>query len=376
MGAFGAEMAETSRLDRLLGYLDRDPENLRLLADTVEAAIAEGNGTIAQALFERHERLAPLTPEILNLKGLWTLRTGQYAEAASAFAALRETGDVPALRLNQAWALTMNGDYEAALPLVDDEVVAMGPSGAGLRVRLLHHLDRPEEAMEQGALLADLYPTDPVLMGTLANAALDADRPDLARLYAERAGSHHDGFTTMGLLLLDEDRLTESAGLFDRVLATDAGNSRALLGKGLERLAMGAVPEAVQWLDRAAERFGDHLGSWIAAGWAYYVQGDLETARARFETALALDDNFAETHGGLAVLDIAEGRIEEGRRRAEIALRLDRASFGAALAMVMLLERDGKSEAAARIRGAAFNVPVGIGGKTLAQALAARTRQG
>jgi tetratricopeptide (TPR) repeat protein len=377
MGTMGATVAEASRTNRLLGYLEHDPENLQLICDAAEAAVAEGDDSTATAMLEKHEALAPLPPPMLNLRGLAALKAGRFDDAAAAFTSLREAGeDAPAVRLNLAWALTMNGHYADALPLVDAEVVALNPSGAGLRIRLLHHLDRSEEAMEEGGRMAELYPGDHVLMGTLANAALDADRADLARHYAERAGSHHDGLSTMGLLLLDEDRVGESAALFDRILAADIGNPRALLGKGLERLAVGDTSEATLWLDRAAERFGDHLGTWVAAGWAWYVQGDLAAARARFETAQALDDTFAETQGGLAVLDIAEGRIEEGRRRAEVALRLDRASFGAALATILLLEHDGKPEMAKRISEAAFNVPIGIGGKTLAQALAARTRRG
>ena len=370
-------MAETSRKDKLLGYLEHDPENLQLIRDAAEAAVAEGDDEAAQSLFERHEALSPLAPDLLNLRGLAAMRAGRFKEAAAAFSNLRDAGEeAPAIRLNLAWALTMTGDYAAALPLIDEEVVDLGPSGAGLKIRLLHHLGRLEEAMDEGADFAERYPNDNVLMGTLANAALDADRADLARAYAERAGTHHDGLTTMGLLLLDEDRVSESAALFDRILAADAANPRALLGKGLERLAVGDAPEAAGWLDRAAERFADHLGTWVAAGWTYYIQGDLKSARERFERALALDDTFAETQGGLAVLDIAEGKIEEGRRRTEVALRLDRNSFGAALATVMLLESDGKPELAERVREAAFNVPVGVGGKTLAQAIAARSRRG
>lgn len=375
MGAIGAAVAPISRTSRLLGYLEQDPENLNLIRDAATAAVEDGDDAAATGLFERHAALAPLPPAMLNLQGLAALNAGRFDEAAASFEALRAAGeDEPIVRLNLAWALTMGGHYEAALPLIDDAVTGLGPSGAGLKVRVLHHLDRLDEAMECGAAFAELYPADQVLMGTLASAALDAERPDLARHYAEQAGSHHDGLSTMGLLLLDEDRIGESAALFDRILAADAGNPRALLGKGLERMAVGDTGDAAGWLDRAAERFGDHLGTWIAAGWAYQIQGDLKTARARFETALALDDTFAETHGGLAVLDISEGRIEEGRRRTEIALRLDRASFGAALATVMLLEHDGKPALAERVRQAAFNVPVGVGGRTLAQALAMRLK--
>ena len=49
-------------------------------------------------------------------------------------------------------------------------------------------------------------------------------------------------------------------------------------------------------------------------------EGRLAASRARFETALALDDAFAETQGALAVLDLLGDDLEGARRRTEIAL--------------------------------------------------------
>jgi tetratricopeptide (TPR) repeat protein len=364
---------EGSRFSRLLGFLEEDPDNLRLIADAASAAMEEGDPGGALALLERHASLAPLPPTQLNLKGIAALADRRFEQAVAALTALREAGeDAPAIRFNLAWALTMAGGHEAALALLDDEVVAAGPRGASLKVGLLHHLGRPEDALEAGIALAEVYPADQSLMGALALAAMDADRADLARLYAGRAGTNHDGQTTLGLLLLDDGRTGESETIFDRVLAGDAGNARALLGKGLALLDRGDPASAGAWIDRAAERFGDHLGSWVAAGWVHYIRGDLETSRARLETALALDDSFAETHGGLAVLDLAQGDVEGARRRADIALRLDRNCFAGALAKSLLLERDGKEKAARKVREAALNFPIGAGGRTIAAALGSR----
>jgi Tfp pilus assembly protein PilF len=144
-----------------------------------------------------------------------------------------------------------------------------------------------------------------------------------------------------------------------------------LLGSGLGQLARGDAAAAAARLDGAAQRFGDHLGSWVAAGWAYYIAGDLATSRNRFETALALDDNFAETHGALAVLDLVEGQKDSARRRTEVALRLDRNCFAAALARSMILDSEGKSNAARKVRDAALNYPIGPSGRTIARSLAA-----
>ena len=123
-------------------------------------------------------------------------------------------------------------------------------------------------------------------------------------------------------------------------------------------------------LDRGAELFGTHLGSWIAAGWAHFVVGDRVTARARFEKALALDPTFAESHGGLAVIDVAEGRLEEAGERAKVAFRLDRDCYGAALARSLLATAEGNSARASAILDIALVNPIDASGRTIAQSLA------
>lgn len=367
---------DASHLRRLLGFLDHDPDNLHLISDAASSAVDIGDSKAAAALFDRYAALAPLPPPLRNLKGLAALEEGRFEDAVVELEALCAAGeDPPQVRFNLAWARAMAGDHGGALSLLDDdEVMAAGPRAAALKVNLLHQFERLDEALECGQALAGLYPDDASLMGALASAALDAERVDLARLYAGRAGTNHDGLTTLGLLLLDEERVEESDALFDRVLSGDAGNPRALLGKGLGLLARGDVAGAAGRIDAAAERFGDHLGSWVAAGWAHYVNGDLAVSRARFETALALDDTFAETQGALAVLDLADGDLESARRRTEIALRLDRTCFAAALAKSMLLDREGKAKAAQKVRDAALNFPIGPAGRTIARSLAARTK--
>ena len=101
----------------------------------------------------------------------------------------------------------------------------------------------------------------------------------------------------------------------------------------------------------------------------YSGEGDRARARAIFDHALALDDTFSESHGALAVLDILEGNIETARVRTETALRLDRRGFSAALAQSLLFQHDGNPEAAERIRELTLNTPVGDSGTTIAEAM-------
>jgi tetratricopeptide (TPR) repeat protein len=356
----------------MLGYLAADPSNLQLLADAAEAALDEGRPDEVQKLLDRHAALAPLTPALLNLQAVAALSCGRFEEAAAGFERLIGDGhDSPALRFNLAWAKAMLGDHARAAELLDGQVTASVPRAAALKIRALHHLDRLPEALAEGEKLAAAAPEDRDLLGALATVALDDEQGDLARSYAERAGGGAEALSALGALTLGENKVDEAMALFEGALAERPDSPRALLGKGMGLVAKGDAAGAAPFVDRAARGFGDHVGSWVAAGWAYYVAGDRATSRQRFETALALDENFAESHGALAVLDIADGAVDSAKRRTEIALRLDRNCFSAALAKSMLLAADGNEAAAERVRALALNRPVGEGGQTIAQAMAA-----
>ncbi len=361
-----------SLVQRLLGYLEQDPENLQLLGDAAATAFDARDPETARAVLERYAKLAPLPPALLNLRGLVAMNQDRFEDAGADFRALMDAEqDDPRLRFNLAWCLAVGGDQEAVLALLDDAVIAAVPRAAALKVQALHHLGRMEEALALAPELTALYPDDPALMSALAVAALDEERPALAAEFASKAGDTPDALSTLGMLDLSGSEVDQALGRFERALQASPDDARSNLGRGLGLMAKGDLGAAAHSLDRGAEGFGDHLGSWIAAGWAYFVKGDVATARARFELALALDDTFAETHGALAVLDVMAGDLASAERRTEVALRLDRQCFSAALAKSLMLASAGDTQKAERIREMALNSPIGPNGQTLAQAMVA-----
>ncbi len=366
-----ATQGKGSRRERLNDFLAGDPDNLSLLADAASAAFDERAFDQAADLLDRHARLAPLTPALLNLKGLIALAQQRFAEAAEIFGAVRAAGvDDPALRFNLAWSKAMTGSYGDALALLDDAALAVSARAPALKIQMMHHLEMYDEALAQGAAMAERFPDNHALMGALATLALDAEKPELAQHYAARAGDNDEGQAALGVLALGAYDQPRALALFDAALARQPRNARAWVGRGLGLLAGGDAAGGAQAIDRGAELFGDHLGSWFASGWAHFVEGDNAGARASFERALALDDTFAESHGGLAVMDILDGRLDAARRGADIALRLDRKCFGGALAKSLLLERSGHAELAQKIRQIALTTPIGPGGQTILQAMA------
>ena len=79
-----------------------------------------------------------------------------------------------------------------------------------------------------------------------------------------------------------------------------------------------------------------HIGTWHALGWCHIAGQRLAEARACFERALALDRNFAESHGGLGIVSAMEGERDAAAESVERALRLDPKCLSARYAQALL----------------------------------------
>lgn len=359
-----------SRLQSLLGFLERDPGNTSLIADAAQAAFDEQSLAGARELLARHAAIEPLPSSLVNLEGLIALSEERFEDAIAIFSALTAAGGAnAALKFNLAWAYARMEKWPEALELLDADTVAASPRAPSLKIHVLHHMERYDEALAEGETLARRFPDDAALMGALATLAMDAEKMDLARTYAERGAKSVEGTTALGFMALAE-RDVHALSLFDKAIAQDAASPRAWIGKGLGLLVSGDAKKGADAIDRGASLFGDHIGSWIASGWAHFAGGDNTKARESFERAMAIDPNFSECHGALAVMDLMDGKPEAAERECEIALRLDKKSFGGALAKMLLLDRSGNPEMARRVRDVAFATPLGPRGETLAQILA------
>lgn len=364
-------IAPSQQLEQLRSFLLHDPKNPSLLRDTASAALDAREPGVARELLDRLGDVRPANDDVQTMRGIAALQERDYAAAEALFAGLHASHpDDPALAFNLAWALANQQAFARALEILTDSVARTMPQAATLRIELLHQLGALAEARPVADAYAELFPDHQPLFAAISVLAIDLEDKELAASSAARAGEHPDALTTLGTLALGQERASEAAALFERALAANPAAPRAWVGSGLSKLLTGQNEAAPADLDRGAEMFGDHLGSWIAAGWSHFIAGDRATARLRFERALALDDTFAEAHGSLAVVDLLDGHVEAAERECEVALRLDRTCFSAALARTMLLSAKGDHEHARRIYERALGTPVDGDGRTIAQALA------
>jgi tetratricopeptide (TPR) repeat protein len=359
------------RLERLLDYLEQDRDNQALATECAEAALAANRIELAQEILAPLLARGTLDAAGMGLAGIAAMRGGNQEIAQRIFADhLAEAPDDVGTRFNLAWSQALSNNHQAARATLGDVSETQLPQAATLDLQLAHHLGDFEEAEAKIPHYLARFPDYPPLNAAIALLAMDMDRPELAREAALRGGEHPDALAALGTFELGDNRHDEARELFVRSLAIRAHNARANIGLGLVNLATGNSADALEHLDRGAEQFGDHLGAWLAAGWAHCLAGDATGARERFETALRHDDTFGEAQGSLAAIEAMAGNFEAAKQRLEIARRLDREAFSVAFTAMILAAADGDQAKAQRIFEIASKQPLGPGGSTLAEALA------
>lgn len=366
-----AQHEGTQRARRLATMVAQDPMNDRLAEEAINAALDAGETTDARQTIAQIAALRPLPPGLAHLAGVAAMRAGDWQGAVTYLRPLAaSSGGAPQTRFNLAWSLAMLGEHRAAREALDRETIETLPQAAALTVQLLHHQADLEGAARLAEEAIARFPDHAPLNAAVSTLAVDLDNLLLAEQCARRAGDHPEALVTIATLALGDDQPGRAAAAFDDALARDPTLPRAWIGRGLTRLLSGDQAGAAQDIDRGAEQFSTHLGSWIAAGWAHLLAGSAAIARARFDRAMSLDENFAECHGSLAVLDVLDGHAADARRRMAIALRLDRASFSAALAGLLLASARGDQATATAIMQQALAAPIGDSGRTIAQSMA------
>jgi tetratricopeptide (TPR) repeat protein len=352
------------QLARLLQYLKSDPDNPNLLTDAAQAAIDAGDLDCATQLDQHLLAIVPDSFEGRYLASVIAMRRSDFASSIGLLERLIGENDQPSIRFNLAWSKAMLGDKAASLDLLDDRTTTEIAGGAMLKLQLMHEAGLFDEAMEFGSAALEQHPEDAGLFAAMATLAIDMEDVELARTCALKAGDHPEALAASGMLDLQDGLIENANAMFERSLAMRPHNPRAWIGRGLAGLMRQDNAQAAMDLDRGAQQFGSHIGSWIAAGWGHFIAGDSAAAEERFARALAIDPTFAESHGSLAVIDVTRGRPQDARRKITVALRLDKQCFSAALAQVLL--SSGDPATAQEIINRAMNTPINEQGMTIA----------
>ncbi len=341
-----------SRLVRLLRYIESDSTNLALRIDAIREACNAGEWKIARALIESGLSAHPGSPELLASLGLVELQAQRYLEAERALVAALAGGvDAPEVRFNLAFCRFTLGNYAQALELLTNPVLApVVPNALLLRARCLHHLDRPLEAIADCKAYLELASADADAKGLLSLLLYEKRSLGEARALSEAAlrqdATQLEAMLTRGALAADERDYETAASTYLTLVEAHPLCGRGWLGLALVDLLRMRIDSAKRYIALATATMPDHIGSLHVLAWIEVVRGNLPEARTAFERALTIDRNFAETHGGLAVIAVLEGDGAAAAACIKRALRLQPGCLSARYAEVLALGRAGKHEAA------------------------------
>jgi len=332
------------RLERLRGYLERDPDNEALRAEVFDAALAEGERAAARELLDRALGRDPANAAWRHRRAMLHLASGEPAQAQVELERLLEGGnDAPAIRHNLGYALFAQGHWQAASEAVAPLLALPGEGSAAsltLWLRCQHRLDRLDEGLEAFRRIQAQVPVAADAWGVASLMAIDAGSMDEARAWSDRAlrsrPDQMEALAARGSLGLGAQDPAEAVQAFQQALRVNPGDGRSWSGLAFARMLALDLPGALDAFRRAVEAMPDHVGTWIGYGWCLILTRDARAAREVLERGLQVDRNVGEVHGALAVALARLGEAAQARAEIDVALRLDRTSLSARYAEAVL----------------------------------------
>jgi tetratricopeptide (TPR) repeat protein len=228
--------------------------------------------------------------------------------------------------------------------------------------RSLHHLGRRAEAIDALQAHPEVMADDAEANGVLGLLLYDEGRAQEAREHVDAALAREptqiEALLTLASMQSDALDLEAARASFDAIVRAEPNCGRAWLGLALLNLRELRFEPARRDATEAAIHLSEHIGTWHVLAWANILFGDLDGAKAALEKALGVDRNFAETHGGLAVVAALQGREPDAQGFMRRALRLHPQSLAAKLAEVVLVRRAGRDAEAKRLLESLLSQPL------------------
>ncbi|MEH6461582.1 tetratricopeptide repeat protein [Chitinimonas sp. JJ19] len=354
--------SDTDKLARFLGYLEQDPDNIQLLLDTAELCFSAGDLAQGEALLDQGLAKWPAHPALAHRRALLCLQQNDPTTALALLNSLQGMGHAaPGLAYNLAYAKYQTQDFSGALAhltqLSADELAQL-PHALHLWVLSLHQLGQLPAARAKAEQALAQRPEDAEMAGMLSLVCLD-DNDAAACLRWGRYSLDHLPDQLHALIATGSVDIVESGPdvaipKLQRALALAPKAGRAWSALALAYFYQRQFAEAEQAFEQAVHHMPEHIGTWHAYGWLHLLQGRLDQAETCFRQALALDRNFGESYGGLAVVAHLKGQQAEADPLLARARRLSPGGISSRYIDLLQAQSTGDSKAAEQLVQDAF----------------------
>jgi predicted Zn-dependent protease len=330
------------KLARMESYLAQDPANPLLLADIIDLSLQAGRIDLARSHVDTARSLLPDDVFFQQREGHVLIAEEDFTAAVVIFSRLHAQHADAALGYDLAYGQFRLGQYRDAQATLQPYLALPAPSAASvtLMLRCLHHQGQLRAALDLVALHGHTCGEDQAFLAAASLLYLDDGQMVLARYNADLAMAGDtpplEAMVVGATVALGQGDLTVAARHYQAVLQRKPDEGRSWSGIGLVSLLQRDLGRAAVQLEQAILYMPQHIGTRHVLGWCKILSHDLDAAAAIFRAALALERNFGETHGALAVIAALRGDradAEEGIRR---ALGLDPNGLSARYAQMLL----------------------------------------
>lgn len=357
-------------------FVERDPDNALLRIELGDLYMQAGRCEDALSSYDACPPASEYSPKARARCASALLALGRPAEAERTLRELvDEVGPDPVLVHNLGVALAKQQQWAAACAQFA-AAAAAGFRHPSNQVQWIHSLQQQgdlEAALEVGTRWARESP-GPQSQGVLAVLHLDLDSFDEAARLAQAVLAVAPDDPNAGVVVATAHLLEADAAsarrLLEPVVARDPANARAWMALGLALLIAGEPANAVTALRRCTAILSANPGAAVALAWANLVAEGPQAAERDFLRAVEVNRSFGESHGGLAVVQALQGRLDEARHSIRLAERLSPdAAYGAQYAQAIIAATEGRQEQSVRMIQDILRTTIKEGLPSLAQVL-------
>ena len=359
------------KISQYLGYLKLDPGNSILCVQLGDMYHKLGDLVEARKYFSLALEQEPDNGIHHSRMGNVCLSEHRFEEAIKYFEGALEIAKADAsLTYNLGLARFYAKQFEKALwtfESLQDQLQAL-PELSFYLISSLHNLGRKKDAIARAEELLDRAPSNK-LRGYLSLIRMDDFDMDAAVRDANEVltsdPENVDAATVLGNHAVEEQEIAKARKLFELVAEREPDSPRGWQGKGLVALLDKDLDSAEHYFQKTLEIDPRQVGNYNTLGWTYIVKHKFQRAEEIFRKGVEANRNNSEVHGGLAVALVFQNKLDEGRREADTALKLNKFSFGAIYAKSIMLQLKGKDKVASKVMGGMLDQPLGDGKPTL-----------
>ena len=325
------------KLGRYFSYLAEDKKNVNLLLSISDCYRALSDWVSAQRYLD--DAIRASGQPFWTHQGFLYQESNQMPLAKEAFTLAVTEEDTTINRYNLGFCLYLTFEFSQALSTLNTPKNNQPPPlYTLLTAKILHHLQRIEDAITLLEQLLIQHESEPEAAGLLALLHFDNHNEERAELFANLSlalsPNNYDGKLVSILLKTVRNEVTLAE--IESLRSVNPEDGRLLYALGTTHMRHMNFPAAEQAFFQISQIWPFFYENWIRYGWCHLLQDNLEKAEWAYQQAVIIDEKNADGWGGLALASALRNHMIQSEKWLEKAHLFDSGCFLAAITRIIL----------------------------------------